>query len=120
MKADLVLCNAALECCCCKLESVSGVEKVINTISILGIKPDEFTFGACVSLGLLDKAHNILDEMNAQKAFVGIEVSVSILKAYGKEQGTVEAAKLVTEISSLGLQLDVGSYESLVEASMSC
>ncbi|KAL2559429.1 Pentatricopeptide repeat-containing protein [Forsythia ovata] len=235
MKPDLVCCNAALECCCRDLESVSDAEKVIDTMSVLGIRPDEFSFGllaylyatkgleekiielkgiisrfglsdkrvflqnlisgylksgnlesvsatilcglkeegqdlsfseetynevvkvflqngsvkglanliieaqksesssisversigygtinACVSLGLLDKAHSILDEMNAQGASVGIGVYMSILKAYGKEQRTAEAAQLVTEITSLGLQLDVGSYETLIEASMSC
>lgn len=236
MKPDLVLCNAALECCCRELESVSDAEKVIETMSVLGTRPDEFSFGllaylyatkgleekilelkgligrfgfsdkrvflqhlisgylksgnlgsvsatilfalkegeaqdlrfseetynevvkvflqngsikdlanliieaqklesssilversigyaiidACVSLGLLDKAHNILDEMSAQGASVGIGVYVSILKAYGKEQRTAEASQLVTEITSLGLQLDIGSYEALIEASMSC
>ncbi|KAL2542887.1 Pentatricopeptide repeat-containing protein [Abeliophyllum distichum] len=210
MKPDLVCCNAALECCCRDLESVCDAEKVIDTMSVLGIRPDEFSFGllaylyatkgleekiielkgnleavsatilcglkeeaqdlsfseetynevvkvflqngsvkglanliieaqksesssisversigygtinACVSLGLLDKAHSILDEMNAQGASVGIGVYMSILKAYGKEQRTAEAAQLVTEITSLGLQLDVGSYETLIEASMSC
>ncbi|CAI9775196.1 unnamed protein product [Fraxinus pennsylvanica] len=236
MKPDLVLCNAALECCCHELESVSDAEKVIDTMSVLGTRPDEFSFGllaylyatkgleekilelkglisrfgfsdkrvflqnlisgylksgnlesvsvtilsalkegeaqdlkfseetynevvkvflkngsikdlanliieaqklesssisversigyaiidACVSLGLLDKAHNVLDEMNAQGASVGIGVYASILKAYGKEQRTAEASQLVTEITSLGLQLDVGSYEALIEASMSC
>lgn len=236
MKPDLVLCNAALECCCRELESVSDAEKVIETMSVLGTRPDEFSFGllaylyatkgleekilelkgligrfgfsdkrvflqhlisgylksgnlgsvsatilfalkegeaqdlrfseetynevvkvflqngsikdlanliieaqklesssilversigyaiidACISLGLLDKAHNILDEMSAQGASVGIGVYVSILKAYGKEQRTAEASQLVTEITSLGLQLDIGSYEALIEASMSC
>lgn len=51
---------------------------------------------------------------------MGLGVYVSILKAYCKEQRTAEAAHLVTEISSSGLQLDVASYDSLIEASMSC
>ncbi|KAI3467247.1 hypothetical protein Pfo_023910 [Paulownia fortunei] len=75
---------------------------------------------ACVSLGLLDKAHGILDEMNAQGASVGLGVYVPILKAYCEEQRTAEAAQLVTEICSLGLRLDVGSYDALIESSMSC
>lgn len=75
---------------------------------------------ACVYLGILDRAHSILDEMNTQGGSVGLGVYVSILKAYCKEQRTAEAAHLVTEISSSGLQLDVASYDSLIEASMSC
>ncbi|WOL14453.1 pentatricopeptide repeat-containing protein [Canna indica] len=74
---------------------------------------------ACVGLDHLDKAHSILDEMNAQGASVGLGVYSSILKAYCKEQRTAEAAQLVTEISGAGLQLDSSSYDALIDASMS-
>uniref|UniRef100_A0A1D1Z6U5 Pentatricopeptide repeat-containing protein At1g69290 n=1 Tax=Anthurium amnicola TaxID=1678845 RepID=A0A1D1Z6U5_9ARAE len=74
---------------------------------------------ACVNLGLLDKAHSILDEMNARGACVGLGVYSSILKAYCKERRTAEAAQLVTEICAAGLQLDPGSYDALIDASMS-
>ncbi|PIN11120.1 hypothetical protein CDL12_16280 [Handroanthus impetiginosus] len=234
MKPDLVACNAALECYCREVESVVDAEKVVETMSVLGVRPDEITFGllaylyavkgldekvielegllsklgisnktdyiynlvcgyvklgnfesvsatilrylregegqgfreetcnevvngfvqngnhknlanliiesqklepssivversfgygvitSCVSLGLLDKAHGILDEMNAQGASIGLGVYVPILKAYCKEQRTAEAAQLVTEICSLGLQLDVSTYDALIESSMSC
>lgn len=73
----------------------------------------------CIGLGFLDKAHSILDEMNAQGASVGLGVYSSILKAYCKEQRTAEAAQLVSEISAAGLKLDPGSYDSLIDASMS-
>lgn len=36
---------------------------------------------ACVNNGLTDKAHNILDEMNAQEGFLGLGVYLPILKA---------------------------------------
>ncbi|GAA0156332.1 hypothetical protein LIER_13850 [Lithospermum erythrorhizon] len=236
MIPDVGSCNAALEGCCRELESVSDADKVVETMSVLGVRPDELTFGllgylyalkglekkiielevlmskfgcsskvtfasnvihgylksgnmkavsdtifhslregqengldfsqemycevvkgflqkgsikdlatliteaeklesshveversvgygivtACINLGLLDKAHSVLDEMNAQGASIGLGVYLSILKAYGKEQRTAEAAQLVTEVNSAGLQLDVGSYDSLIEASMSC
>lgn len=236
LKPDLTACNAALEGCCCELESVRDAERVAEIMSLLGVRPDESTFGllgylyavkglkekiselevlmnkfglsknhvflsnlirgyvksgnlesvsatilyvlkegdeqglcfgedtysqvvkgflekgsikdianliieaqklesssiaversvgfgiisACINDGLLDKAHSILDEMNAQGAFVGLGVYVSILKAYSKEQRTAEAAQLVAEISNVGLKLDVGSYDALIEASMSC
>ncbi|XP_071715551.1 pentatricopeptide repeat-containing protein At1g69290 [Rutidosis leptorrhynchoides] len=74
---------------------------------------------ACVNLGLLEKAHNILDEMNLQKGSVGLGVYVSILKAYGKEQRTAEAAQLVSEMCNLGLELDVNSFDTLIDVSMS-
>lgn len=236
LKPDLTACNAALEGCCCELESVRDAERVAEIMSLLGVRPDESTFGllgylyavkglkekiselevlmskfglsknhvffsnlirgyvksgnlesvsatilcsvkegdeqglcfgedtysqvvkgylekgsikgianliieaqklesssvaaersvgfgifsACINSGLLDKAHSILDEMNAQGTFVGLGVYVSILKAYSKEQRTADAAQLVTEISNVGFKLDVGSYDTLIEASMSC
>ncbi|XP_057494892.1 pentatricopeptide repeat-containing protein At1g69290-like [Actinidia eriantha] len=234
MKPSLVACNTALEGCCCYLESVSDAESVMETMSILGVRPDELSFGflaylyalkgleekiveleglmrgfgfvnkriflgnlisgyvksaslesvsvtilhnvgkdavdlnfnveifcqvvkgfvqngsikdlanliteaqkleppsivvdksvgygiisACVNLGFLDKACSILDEMNAQGCSVGLGVYLPILKAYCKEQRTPEATQLVMEISSSGLQLDAGTYDTLIEASMS-
>ncbi|XP_057777285.1 pentatricopeptide repeat-containing protein At1g69290 [Salvia miltiorrhiza] len=234
MRPDLAACNAALECYCREVESVVDAEKVVETMSLLGIRPDEMTFGllaylyavkgldekvvelegvvgrlggfdvsvhvhnlicgylkagdfeavsaailrrvregddpglsqetcdevvrgflqngdhkslasliiecqklepsslvversfgygvitACISRSCLEKAHGVVDEMNARGACVGLGVYVPILKAYCKEERSAEAAQLVTEISSLGLQLDVGSYDALIETSMSC
>lgn len=235
MKPNLAACNAALEGCCRELESVGDAEKVVETMSVLGVRPDELSFGslaylyalkgleekiieleklmvgfgfadkrvfqsslisgyvksgnlesvsetilrglregngeylklveetycevvkgflpnggikklatliieaqklepsmvvveksvgygvinACVSIGLSDKAHSILDEMNAQEGFLGLGVYVPILKAYCKEHRTAEATQLVMDISNSGLQLDVGRYDALVDASMS-
>ncbi|KAF9624192.1 hypothetical protein IFM89_008130 [Coptis chinensis] len=235
MKPDLNACNAALEGCCCELESISDAESVLETMSVLGVRPDEASFGflaylysvkgvedkivelerlmegfgvlskrvfytnlingyvksgslrsvseiilrslregdghsvsfgeetycvvvrgflqngnikdlakliiesqklesasigidssvgfrivtACVNLGLLDKAHSILDQMTAEGGFVGLGVYTSIVKAYCKEQRTSEAAQLVMDISASGLQLDAASYDTLIEASMS-
>ncbi|OMO72010.1 hypothetical protein COLO4_27885 [Corchorus olitorius] len=72
----------------------------------------------CINLGLSDKAHSILDEMNAQGGSVGLGVYVPILKAYCKEHRTAEATQLVMDISNAGLQLDSGMYDALIEASM--
>ncbi|CAL5399307.1 unnamed protein product [Camellia sinensis] len=234
MKPDLAACNAALEGCCRVLESIGDAESVVETMSVLGVRPDESSFGflaylyalkglgekiieleglmrgfgfvnkriflsnlisgyvkagslvsvsvtilsnlrghgeesnfseetycevvngflqngsikdlaslmieaqklegpsliaeqsvgygiisACVYLGLVDKAHNILDEMNAQGCSLGLGVYVPILKAYCKEHRTAEGTQLVTEISDSGFQLDVGLYDALIEASMS-
>lgn len=234
MKPDMDACNVALEGCCCELESVSEAEKVIETMSVLGIKPDELSFGflaylyalkgfkdkiielnglmsgfgfsnkrlffsylirgyvksesfeavsetilrslreqggldlnfseetycqvvkgfmkdggikglanliieaqklesatiaadkstgfgiisACVNLRLSDKAHSIVDEMDAQGGSVGLGVFLPILKAYCKEYRTAEATQLVMDISNKGLQLEEGSYDALIEASM--
>ncbi|KAG5532754.1 hypothetical protein RHGRI_027154 [Rhododendron griersonianum] len=234
MKPNLVACNAALEGCCRDLESIVDAENVVETMSVLGVRPDELSFGflaylyalkgleekiveleslmggfgfankrtflgnvisgyvksgslesvsvnilrnlrangedsnfteetfcqvvrgflqhgsfkdlanliieaqkletqsipieksigygiisACVDLGFLDKAHSILDEMNARGCSVGLGVYVPILKAYCQEKRTAEATELVTEISNSGLQLDATTYDALIDASMS-
>uniref|UniRef100_A0A453FPY7 Uncharacterized protein n=5 Tax=Triticinae TaxID=1648030 RepID=A0A453FPY7_AEGTS len=93
----------------------------IESAHQLLVVDDSVGFGivnACVGLGLLNKAHNILDEMTAQGASVGLAIYTPILKAYCKEQKTAEAAQLVAEISAAGLQLDAGSYDALIDASM--
>ncbi|BBG94325.1 Pentatricopeptide repeat superfamily protein [Prunus dulcis] len=74
---------------------------------------------ACVHIGLSDKAHGILDEMNAQGGSLGLGVYVPILKAYCKEHRTAEATQLVMDVSNSGLQLDTGTYDALIESSMS-
>ncbi|KAM5567386.1 pentatricopeptide repeat-containing protein [Rosa sericea] len=235
MKPDLAACNAALEGCCCELESVSGAEKVVETMAVLVVRPDESSFGflaylyalkglgekiseleglmggfgfldkrvfrnnlingyvksgklefvsatilqglregdgeclylggetycrvvkgfldngnvkelatliieaqklesstvvvdrsvgygivnACVGIGLSDKAHSILDEMNSQGGTLGLGVHVPILKAYCKEHRTAEATQLVMDISNSGLKLNMETYDTLIEASMS-
>ncbi|KAL8218714.1 hypothetical protein R6Q57_022087 [Mikania cordata] len=235
LRPDLAACNAALEGCCHELESVTDAHKVIDSMSVLGVHPDETSFGwlaylyafkgldkkiteledlvsrfgfsdksmfvsklisgyvksgdlesvstsilvnlrtldgkglnfqketydeivkgylehgsikglaslileaqklesttvtveksigfgiinACVNLGLLETAHGVLDEMNAQGGSVGLGVYVSILKAYGKKQRTAEAAQMVSEICSLGLDLDASSFDALIDVSMS-
>ncbi|KVH72751.1 Pentatricopeptide repeat-containing protein [Cynara cardunculus var. scolymus] len=171
LRPDLAACNAALEGCCHELESVTDAQKVLDTMFVLGVHPDETsnfesisaailrrlreldgkvlnflqgTYGeivkgylthgsikglaslileaqklesttvivekcvgygiisACVNLGLLEKANNILDEMNAHGGSVGLGVYVSILKAYGKEQRTAEAASWYRKCVVLG------------------
>ncbi|XP_050237391.1 pentatricopeptide repeat-containing protein At1g69290 [Mercurialis annua] len=234
MKPDLGACNLALESCCKEIESVSDADRVLEIMSVLGVKPDELSFGflaylyalkglrekiielkdlmngfgvsnkilffnslvsgyvkagnlesvleatlcslreengrncdfdegtycevvkgflkdgnlkglanfiveaqkveaesveidksigfgvinACVKLGFSDKAHSIVDEMDAKGGSVGLGVYVPILKAYCKESRTAEATQLVMDISNSGLQLDAGSYDALIDASM--
>ncbi|KAI5007423.1 hypothetical protein ZWY2020_050868 [Hordeum vulgare] len=95
-------------------------QEIESTHQLL-VVDDSVGFGvvnACVGLGLLNKAHRILDEMTAQGASVGLAIYSPILKAYCKEQKTAEAAQLVAEINAAGLQLDAGSYDALIDASM--
>ncbi|CAA7061055.1 unnamed protein product, partial [Microthlaspi erraticum] len=45
MKPDLIACNAALEACCRQMESLADAENVIESMAVLGVKPDESSFG---------------------------------------------------------------------------
>lgn len=67
---------------------------------------------ACVNIGLLEKTHGVLDEMNVQGGFVQLGFYVSILKAYGNEHRTTDTAQLVSEMCSLGLELDVSNFDT--------
>lgn len=73
---------------------------------------------ACVNLGWLDKAHSILDEMNACGCKVGVGAYCSLLKAYCKEQRTAEATQLVSDVNRAGLELDAASYDAVIDVCM--
>ncbi|RID74744.1 hypothetical protein BRARA_B01830 [Brassica rapa] len=45
MKPGLEACNAALEACCLQMESLTDAESVIELMAVMGVKPDESTFG---------------------------------------------------------------------------
>ncbi|KAK1272459.1 Pentatricopeptide repeat-containing protein [Acorus gramineus] len=74
---------------------------------------------ACVRLGMLDRAHAVLDEMHARGCPINVGVYASIIDAYVVERRTAEAAHLVSEIASRGLRLPRITLDSLVDASMS-
>ncbi|GLJ22226.1 hypothetical protein SUGI_0417790 [Cryptomeria japonica] len=73
---------------------------------------------ACINLGWLEKAHSILDEMIAHGTRIGIGVFSSLLKAYCKDQRTAEATQLVSNINMAGLELDAGSYDTVIDVCM--
>ncbi|CAH2049463.1 unnamed protein product [Thlaspi arvense] len=68
MRPNLAACNAALEGCCRELESVSDAESVVETMSVLGIRPDECSFGFLAYLyalkGLEEKINELRDLMS--------------------------------------------------------
>ena len=71
---------------------------------------------SCISLGWLDQAHDLLDEMR----FAGIRASSSVysllLKAYCKANRTREVISLVREVRKAGIQLDSSCYEALIQS----
>ena len=63
MKPDLAACNAALEACCRQMESLPDAESVIESMDVMGVKPDESTFGFLAYLyaikGLKEKINEL-------------------------------------------------------------
>ncbi|KAL2936125.1 hypothetical protein RDABS01_019243 [Bienertia sinuspersici] len=71
---------------------------------------------SCISLGWLDQAHDLLDEMR----FAGMKTSSSVysllLKAYCKEKRMSEVLSLLREVRKAGIQLDASCYEALIQS----
>ncbi|PKI55833.1 hypothetical protein CRG98_023775 [Punica granatum] len=70
----------------------------------------------CISLGWLDRAHDILDEMRLCGARASPSVYNSLLKAYLKENRASDVKSLVRDAQKAGIQLDASSYEALIRA----
>lgn len=73
---------------------------------------------ACIELGWLDYAHDMLDEMNSATVAVWVGLYSSLLKAYCKARCPREIAAILREIRKAGLQLDKSCYEEMIEAGM--
>ncbi|KAG0471518.1 hypothetical protein HPP92_016064 [Vanilla planifolia] len=70
---------------------------------------------ACISLGLLDHAHDLIDEMRFSGVKVGSSVYCSLLKAYCKENRGPEITSLLKDARKAGIQLDSSCYEALIQ-----
>ncbi|GLJ33843.1 hypothetical protein SUGI_0680270 [Cryptomeria japonica] len=81
--------------------------------------PSAQVIDACIALGWIDRAHDILDEVTAAEVPVGAGVYSSLLKAYCKAQRHTEAAILLKEVRKAGLQLDASCYDDLIELRVS-
>lgn len=71
---------------------------------------------SCISLGWLDQAHDLLDEMRLAGVRTGSSVYSSLLKAYCKEKRTGEVTSLLRDACRAGVQLDASCYDVLIES----
>ncbi|PKA65453.1 Pentatricopeptide repeat-containing protein [Apostasia shenzhenica] len=71
---------------------------------------------ACISLGLLNQAHDLVDEMRFSGIKLGTSIYSSLLKAYCKENRQAEISALLKDARKAGIQLDSGCYEALIQA----
>lgn len=70
---------------------------------------------SCITLGWLDQAHDLLDEMRLAGVKSGSSLYASLLKAYIKENRFAEVSSLLRDARKAGVQLDSSSYEALIK-----
>ncbi|KAK4380890.1 Pentatricopeptide repeat-containing protein, mitochondrial [Sesamum angolense] len=75
-----------------------------------------YAINSCISLGWLDQAHDLLDEMRLAGIRISSSVYNSLLKAYYKENRMGEITSLVRDARKAGLQLDASSYDVLIQS----
>ncbi|KAF8392345.1 hypothetical protein HHK36_022687 [Tetracentron sinense] len=71
---------------------------------------------ACISLGWLDQAHDILDEMQFSGIRTGSSVYSSLLKAYCEANRPGEITSLLRDARKAGIQLDSSCYEAMIQS----
>ncbi|KAM0884352.1 hypothetical protein ACQ4PT_031029 [Festuca glaucescens] len=72
---------------------------------------------ACISVGLLEQAHDLLDEMRFSGIRVGSSIYSSLLKAYCKEgHHEDDITALLKDADQAGIQLDSSCYEHLIQS----
>ncbi|XP_062205159.1 pentatricopeptide repeat-containing protein At1g03100, mitochondrial [Phragmites australis] len=72
---------------------------------------------ACICLGLLEQAHDLLDEMRFSGIRVGSSIYSSLLKAYCKEgQHEDDISALLKDAQQAGIQLEASCYEELIQS----
>ncbi|KAK4436096.1 Pentatricopeptide repeat-containing protein, mitochondrial [Sesamum alatum] len=75
-----------------------------------------YAINSCISLGWLDQAHDLLDEMRLAGIRTSSSVYNSLLKAYYKGNRMGEVTSLIRDARKAGLQLDASSYEVLIQS----
>ncbi|KAJ0105094.1 hypothetical protein Patl1_19617 [Pistacia atlantica] len=70
----------------------------------------------CISLGWLDQAHDLLDEMRMAGVRASSSVYASLLKAYIEANRAAEVTALLRDARNAGVQLDSSCYEALIQS----
>ncbi|KAL2320979.1 hypothetical protein Fmac_029948 [Flemingia macrophylla] len=71
---------------------------------------------ACISLGWLDQAHDLLDEMRLARVRTGSSVYSSLLKAYCQANRLADVTSLLRDARIAGIQLDSSAYEAMIQS----
>ncbi|XP_043695594.1 pentatricopeptide repeat-containing protein At1g03100, mitochondrial [Telopea speciosissima] len=70
---------------------------------------------ACISLGWLDQAYDLLDEMRFAGVRTGSSLYSSLLKAYCEANRPREVESLLRDARKAGIQLDSSCYEAMIQ-----
>ncbi|CAH9065606.1 unnamed protein product [Cuscuta epithymum] len=70
----------------------------------------------CISLGWLELAHDLLDEMRLAGVKTGSSVYSSLMKAYCQEKRTGEVMSLLRDARRAGVQLDTSCYDVMIQS----
>ncbi|XP_004505419.1 pentatricopeptide repeat-containing protein At1g03100, mitochondrial [Cicer arietinum] len=71
---------------------------------------------SCISLGWLDQAHDLLDEMRLAGVRTGSSVYASLLKAYCAANRAADVTSLLRDARKAGIQLGSSSYEAMIQS----
>ncbi|KAJ1687350.1 hypothetical protein LUZ63_018740 [Rhynchospora breviuscula] len=71
---------------------------------------------ACISLGFLDHAHGLLDEMRYSGIRICSSVYSNLLTAYFRDNRQEETISLLKESRQAGVQLDLGCCEARIQS----
>ncbi|MCL7023901.1 hypothetical protein MKW94_007838 [Papaver nudicaule] len=71
---------------------------------------------ACIALGWLDQAHDLIDEMWFSGVRIGASAYSSLLEAYYKENRITEMISLLRHARKAGVQLNSAHYEALIQS----
>ena len=76
----------------------------------------DLVLDACIALGLLEPAHDLLDELRFHRIRVSSSVYSDLLKAYCREGCMGEITSLMKDVQKAGIQLESSCYESMIQA----
>lgn len=95
-----------------KDERISELSKLLLSIqeklySVAGSNLCSDVIGACIQLGWLESAHDILDDVEATGSPMGREIYMLLLSAYHKRRMQREAKALLKQMKRVGLDQDL-------------
>ncbi|KAF8669492.1 hypothetical protein HU200_051293 [Digitaria exilis] len=87
------------------MHAVSSIFVTLHKEDVKVISPPDVV-NACIQMGWLDAAHDILDDLESAGIQVGIASYISLLRAYEKEHKSEESNGLLQQIQKIASTMD--------------